>query len=339
MIKKHFKTLFFLFPLTPLILTTFIVVSSASSGNLFGPKKYKRTSGPPNQYTDTFKARGGNGRLAILNGDADGNDRITSAVIYLNGKEIFDHGDFKKNVSVLEKSVHLNKGINTLNVELRSKPGSHITIKVTGTVIPPPTVRITADPQNILLGASSTLTWISTNADTCFIDQGVGGVPTGGNIAVKPLQTTTYKITATGIGGTRTASVTVNVSNPINPPSVTISAIPNEISPGGFANLSWSSNGGQSAFIDNGIGVVALNGTVTVNPVNTTIYTISVTGPGGSVSAEAVVTVRGSAAPPPADSFGEKYGEFIPKDATIPACPKHSRRAIIRGHSFFPRPS
>jgi RHS repeat-associated protein len=396
MIKKHFKTYFSLFSLLPLILTTFIMASTASSGSLFGPKKYKRTSGPPNKYTDTFKATGGNGRLIIINGDADGDNRITNAVIYLNGKEIFCHNDFKKKVSLLEKSVHLNNGFNTVKLELHGKPGSYITLKVTGIAIPPPNVDINASPESIRIGASSTLTWCSTNANTCFIDQGVGSVPlngkktvtpkqnttytitatgpggtskksvtlsvirppsvtitanpksiflgasstltwsstnatscfinqgvgrvpTGGSVDVKPLQTTIYRITATGIGGTHTANVTVNVSSPSNPPFVSISAIPNEIIPGGFAHLSWSSSGGQSAFIDNGVGAVALSGTATVNPVNTTVYTISVTGPGGSTGAEAIVTVKGNPAPPRAGSFGEQYGALIPKDATIPA--------------------
>jgi hypothetical protein len=198
-------------------------------------------------------------------------------------------------------------------------PGGTVTKAVTVTILPTLTVSITATPESILLGASSTLVWISTNADSCFIDQGIGSVATSGSITVKPLQTTIYKITATGLGGTHTANVTVTVSNPNNPPYVTISAIPNEILPGGSTYLSWSSSGGQSAFIDNGVGIVALSGTVTVSPVNTTIYTISVTGATGSASAEALVTVKGNAALPPAGSFGEKYGEFIPKDATIPA--------------------
>ena len=93
MFKKYLKALFPLlltsFPLLSLILTTFIITATASSGILFGPKKYQRTSGPPNKYTDTFQAAGRNGSLIVKNGDAGSNSRVTSAVIYLNGKEIF----------------------------------------------------------------------------------------------------------------------------------------------------------------------------------------------------------------------------------------------------------
>jgi len=44
--------------------------------------------------------------------------------------------------------------------------------------------------------------------------------------------------------------------------------------------------------INNGIGEVALNGSLTVNPTQTTTYTITATGPGGSATASATVDVR-----------------------------------------------
>jgi hypothetical protein len=73
-------------------------------------------------------------------------------------------------------------------------------------------VSINADPETILVGESSTLSWTSTNAETCEIDQGTGSVDLSGSLAVSPTETTTYTITATGPGGTATATVTVEVS-------------------------------------------------------------------------------------------------------------------------------
>jgi RHS repeat-associated protein len=197
--------------------------------------------------------------------------------------------------------------------------GGMVTSNVTVTVIPPPTVTISANPASINAGASSALTWSSTNATSCSINQGIGTIATSGSKTVAPAQTTTYTITATGVGGTTTANVTVTVTNPNNPPYVTISAIPNEITTGGSTQLSWSSSGGQRAYIDNGVGVVALSGTVTVSPTVTTTYKITVSGSTGNASAEAIVTVKGTVAALPAGSFGEKYSDFIPKDATIAA--------------------
>jgi YD repeat-containing protein len=76
-----------------------------------------------------------------------------------------------------------------------------------------PTVSLSADPASIQSGASATLTWSSTNATACTIDQGIGTVtpPENGSIQVSPTQTTTYKITATGPGGSATANATVTL--------------------------------------------------------------------------------------------------------------------------------
>jgi len=63
-----------------------------------------------------------------------------------------------------------------------------------------------------LTGRSSTLTWTSTNADTCVIDQGVGSVALNGTASISPKEATTYTITATGPDGTVTDSVTVTVT-------------------------------------------------------------------------------------------------------------------------------
>jgi YD repeat-containing protein len=83
---------------------------------------------------------------------------------------------------------------------------------VTVTTPPPaPAVSISANPTSIQSGGSSTLTWISTNADSCTIDQGIGTVNPTGTTTVSPTATTTYTITATGTGGTTFASVTVTV--------------------------------------------------------------------------------------------------------------------------------
>jgi hypothetical protein len=71
----------------------------------------------------------------------------------------------------------------------------------------PPTVTLSATPLSIAPGRSSTLTWSSTNATSCSIDQGIGAVAKSGSKKVSVAVTTTYTITATGSGGTATASV------------------------------------------------------------------------------------------------------------------------------------
>ena len=57
----------------------------AYAGAIFGPKKYIRTKGKPNVYTETFETTPVAGILNVKNGEEDGSHRISSALIFVNG--------------------------------------------------------------------------------------------------------------------------------------------------------------------------------------------------------------------------------------------------------------
>ncbi|MFZ0448383.1 MAG: hypothetical protein WAL98_04010, partial [Desulfatiglandaceae bacterium] len=197
-------------------------------------------------------------------------------------------------------------------------PGGTTTENVTVSVnIPLPTVSISADPEAILLGDSSTLTWNSTHAGTCVIEPGIGSVDVNGSISVSPTETTMYTITVTGPGGTTSTEVTITVTDPNAPPTVIMTPTSASISQGESITLTWNSERAQSAFIDNGVESVPVNGSTTVSPDHTTTYTITVTGPTGSSSAQAKILVMGNPAPMPEGSFGQQYEDLIPPDATV----------------------
>ncbi|GAM99122.1 odd Oz/ten-m homolog 4 [alpha proteobacterium U9-1i] len=82
----------------------------------------------------------------------------------------------------------------------------------------PSITSFSASPTTILQGASSTLTWATTNATSASIDNGVGGVSpaSGGSISVSPASTTTYTLTATGPAGQSTAQATITVTPVFN---------------------------------------------------------------------------------------------------------------------------
>jgi len=63
------------------------------------------------------------------------------------------------------------------------------------------------------------------------------------------------------------------------------------ISVGQSATLSWSTSGATSVSIDNGVGPQPPSGSVTVSPLQTTVYTLTATGPGGSATAQTTITV------------------------------------------------
>lgn len=103
---------------------------------------------------------------------------------------------------------------------------------------PPVIAFFTANPSTITAGQSSTLSWGTvTNATSATIDQGIGGVATPGSIVVKPNATTTYKLTATGCGGTVTRQVTL-VVNPVQPPQPP----PKDTTPPVISNLAANPN-------------------------------------------------------------------------------------------------
>jgi phospholipase C len=99
-------------------------------------------------------------------------------------------------------------------------PGGSVTAATTVTVTanPAPTVTITANPTSIVSGNSSTLTVVAKNATQVSIGGSDGSkydLPVaGGTQAVTPSATTSYKVTATGSGGTVTASASVTVTPP-----------------------------------------------------------------------------------------------------------------------------
>jgi RHS repeat-associated protein len=171
-------------------------------------------------------------------------------------------------------------------------PGGTATDTATITVLYPPTVAISAEPESIVLGDSATLTWNSTNTDTCVIEPGIGTVDPSGSITASPTETTVYTVTATGPGGSATDSVTVTV---LLPPIVTINADPETILPGESSTLTWTSNNADTCTIEPDIGPVDPSGSTTVSPTESTTYTITAAGPGGS--ATAAVTVNAN--PPP----------------------------------------
>ncbi|MBU0728525.1 MAG: hypothetical protein KKE17_10965 [Proteobacteria bacterium] len=95
---------------------------------------------------------------------------------------------------------------------------------------------------------------------------------------------------------TSVASIVADITNTIDldisPVSVGLSLDKSEIQVGESAILSWSSSGADSCTIEPGIGSVVVNGAVSVSPIETTTYTITATGSGGSAVSTASITVN-----------------------------------------------
>ena len=103
--------------------------------------------------------------------------------------------------------------------------------QVASAVPPPPppaapTASLTASPQAVEKGQSTTLTWETTNASEVSVDaeglttETLGLLQPNGTMAVTPSDSATYTLYAKGPGGKESASVRVTVTLPAPPPPV-----------------------------------------------------------------------------------------------------------------------
>jgi len=152
--------------------------------------------------------------------------------------------------------------------------GCTATTDVTVTVNPLPMPAATAEPPNICAGQASTLT--ATGGGTYQWNGGQFGSP----IQVSPASTTTYTVTVTNNGCTGTADVTVTV----NSATASASAIPATICPGLTSTLT-ATGGGTYAW-----NTGQSSASISVNPIATTTYSVTVTNNG--CTDEAMVTVN-----------------------------------------------
>ncbi len=102
---------------------------------VFGPNTYARTAGPPNVYTASFAMPAGVSgpfTMHVVNGAANGSNRLASATITLNGVEVASPSEFSPQVAGFDKTVTL-QAQNTVTYRLTSGPGRFMTVTFFGT--------------------------------------------------------------------------------------------------------------------------------------------------------------------------------------------------------------
>jgi len=194
-------------------LTTLVVAAAflaatgtprAASFTVFGPRTLTRTTGAPNVFDFTFSVP--NPSLPYtLQIDNDG---IASAIVSVNGTQIVGPSDFNPNIKIIQRNIGVRSS-NALHVELRSKPGSHITIRVLGRDEAPPTITASVTP------AANSAGWHRTNVQVTFTcgDAGSGtAICPPSKVVTTEGQGQVISGTATdAAGNTATASVTLNI--------------------------------------------------------------------------------------------------------------------------------
>lgn len=176
-------------------------------------------------------------------------------------------------------------------------------------VVATPTIEaFTANPQALVRGDSSTLSWTVSGASLVVVTSGqdeivtADGVDAGsGSVSIAPGETTTYTLTAVAVrdgqmSAAATATTTVTVTEP-DPPTVSLTANPEAVASGDGATLTWVTTGAESLTLTAGDDEIDLGdeaveaGTVTVTPTEDTTYTLIADGRGGTASDDATVTI------------------------------------------------
>lgn len=157
-----------------------------------------------------------------------------------------------------------------------------------------PSVDLTAAPNPLPVGDSTTLTWVVSDADDCTASGGafVGAkAVTGGTEDVVVNADTTFRLECTGPGGTRADSVDVTAS-PL--PTVSLTADPESLPTGDSTTLTWVVTNATLCRAT-GTGFAGnkdeAGGTEDVVVSADTTYTLDCSGAGGAASDTATVTV------------------------------------------------
>ncbi len=151
-------------------------------------------------------------------------------------------------------------------------------------------VTLSAAPDTMPTGGTSTLTWVTADVDTCTASDGWTGAldAAGGSQGVSPTTTTLYTVTCDGPGGQAVDSATITVGPAV---TATLGADVDTIPLGGTSQLTWSSTDATSCIGTNFDTAGAASGSISVTPATTTLYSVTCTGTGGATSAPAQQTV------------------------------------------------
>jgi hypothetical protein len=171
----------------------------------------------------------------------------------------------------------------------------------TQTPPPAPALSLTANPTSVANGASATLSWTSSNTDSCTASGAwSGSKPLSGTADTGPLVAdATFTLMCTGAGGSAQQSASVAVAAvPPPQPMVTLTANPTAIPANGTTTLTWSSTNATACTASGAwSGSKALSGSQQVGPLaGNATFTLTCTSAGGSARQDAQVSVSGSGA-------------------------------------------
>jgi RHS repeat-associated protein len=329
--------------ISTLFLSTYYSEVFAGTFTVFGPKTYIREKGKPEEIKETFYVRSltGSYKLIVENGlyletedddDAphlssphrgegggEGKDkdkekkktRVSSAEIEINGKEVIEEKDFNKKVKKIERTILLNNGNNTIEVEVKGKPGAFITIKIEGEDNTPPEVTVSSPTSNTYLNTpsitvsgniSDSISWVESVSVNGIIAQLTDNFYTVSNISLTE-GVNTITATATDAGGNSgSASITINLDTTAPVISITSPADGSTVTTN-TVTITGTIDDNTATVTINGIDVLVANNTFTLSDISLTeganTITVSARDTAGNIQiASILITYTASNLPP-----------------------------------------
>ena len=180
---------------------------------------------------------------------------------------------------------------------------------------------LTISPTSIAADQSAMLKWTSNNATSATLD-GVAVTPNGSQ-SVNPTATHTYQFIASNAAGRLIRYAKLTVASAALP-SGTFTASANTVNAGQSVTLSWTSSNATSVTLDGS--PVARSGNQSVSPTASTVYTLTLTGTGGSKTLTQSVVVNGVVdvfPPEPSD-----LGSYVIVNGVLEPCRARTRIPI-----------
>lgn len=212
------KTLIVLAAINVCLLWTPSIQAQSHTFKAYGPVSVVRATGAPTPVTTTFNVLDPSTTFTMQI-DSSG---VSSAIVTLNGVEIFKTSDFNATIKVLTKPVKL-LSTNKLSVEMRGSPGESLSLQIIGVDNAAPTI------TGVVMPAPNTAGWNNSNAIVSFtcsdVTSGIASCP--GPVSVNT-ETAGQPVTGIALDNAgNSASTLITVKLDKTPPAFNVTSLTN----------------------------------------------------------------------------------------------------------------
>ena len=216
--RRCVKTLIVLAAISVCLLSTLSIQAQSHTFKALGPVSVVRATGAPAPVNTTFNVLDPSTTFTMQI-DSSG---VSSAIVTLNGVEIFKTSDFNATIKLLTKPVKL-LSTNTLSVEMRGSPGESLSLQIIGVDNGAPTI------TGVVTPAPNAAGWNNSNAIVSFTcsdaTSGIASCP--GPVSVNT-ETAGQPVTGIALDNAgNSASTLITVKLDKTPPAFNVTSLTN----------------------------------------------------------------------------------------------------------------